>query len=218
MEKKEKRSNILSIILIALDIIIFATLIYMSWREQTTPCQYTRHTYVNRVESKYDASREALAVEIDKYIKTVAPTAVVDALNIIDLCSKYDVDIRLVLVQGHVESHFATKGTAARTYSIFNVGAYDGDSVEKQKRNGFSYKHPDQSVEPYLKLLTTNYLVNGKTEIDLLNNFVNFEGKRYASSKTYEKLLKEKWDRIDSIADISRTYSEYKMYQLMLGR
>lgn len=181
-------------------------------------CEHTRDVYVHRLESKFDASREALAVEVDKYIKTVAPTSVVDALNLIDLCSEYNVDLRLALVQGHLESHFATKGTAARTYSIFNVGAFDGHSAEKQKKNGYGYKHPDYSVEPYLKLLTTDYLVDGKTELDLLNKFVNKNGKRYASSTTYESMLKDRWEKIDEVANITQTYETYKMYKLMLGR
>lgn len=179
---------------------------------------HTRDVYVHRLESKFDAARETLAVEVDKYIKTAAPTSVVDALNLIDLCSEYGVDLRLALVQGHVESHFATKGTAARTYSIFNVGAYDGHSANTQISRGFGYKHPDYSVEPYLQLLVNNYLVDGKTEMDLLNKFVNKEGKRYASSTTYESMLKDRWEKIDEFANITETYEIYKMYKLMLGR
>ena len=180
--------------------------------------EHTRDVYINRLESKFDAARENLATEVDKYIKSVAPNSIVDALNIIDLCAEYNVDIRLAIVQGHLESHFATKGTATRTYSIFNVGAYDGHSAKKQIKNGFSYKHPDYSVEPYLKLLTKDYLVDGKTEMDLLDKFVNKEGKRYASSTTYESMLKNKWEKLDSIANITETYETYKMYKLMLGR
>lgn len=179
---------------------------------------YTRDAYVTRIESKFDAAREALAVEVDKYIKTVAPTSVVNSLNLIDMCAKYNVDIRLALVQGHVESHFATKGTAARTYSIFNVGAFDGHSAKRQIKNGYGYLHPDYSVEPYLKLLVGNYLVDGKTELDLLNKFVNKNGQRYASNTNYETMVRNKWDNIDAIANITETYDEYKMYKLMLGR
>jgi flagellum-specific peptidoglycan hydrolase FlgJ len=173
---------------------------------------------VHRLESKFDAAREALAIEVDNYIQTVAPNAVVDALNLIDLCSNYGVDIRFVLAQGHVESHFATKGTARRTNSIFNVGAYDGHSANKQIKNGFGYKHPDYSVEPYLILLTTRYLIDGKTEQDLLDKFVDKDGKRYASSKTYETMLRERIEKMDSIANITSTYEVYCKYKLMLGR
>lgn len=187
-------------------------------QKQRELLSYTRDAYVNRLESKYDAAREALAMEVDKYIKTVAPTAVINSLNLIDMCSKYNVDVRLALVQGHLESHFATKGTAARTYSVFNVGAYDGHSAKRQIKNGFGYAHPDYSIEPYLKLLVNDYLVDGKIEMDLLNKFVNKNGKRYASSTIYEQMLRERWDKIDEIANITETYDEYKMYKLMLGR
>lgn len=179
---------------------------------------YVRDSYVERLESKFSAARENLALEVDKYIHSVAPTSSVTALNLIDLCAEYNIDLRLVLVQGHVESHFGTKGTASRTNSIFNVGAYDGYSVEKQMKNGFGYKHPDYSVEPYLKLITSRYLVDGKREEDLLNEFVDKNGKRYASCETYESLLRSRWDKIDSIANITEAYNIYKMYKLQLGR
>ena len=185
---------------------------------EVTNIGHARDSYVGRLESKFDAAREALAVEVDKYISTVAPTADIDALNLIDLCAEYNVDIRFAIAQAHVESHFGTKGTAARTNSIFNVGAYDGYSAAKQIKNGYGYKHPDYSVEPYLKLITTRYLIDGKTEDDLLDNYVDVNGNRYASCTTYESMLKSKIDKMDSIADISSTYELYKKYKLKLGR
>ena len=187
-------------------------------KEMIESTTHNREAYIHRLESKFDSAREALATEIDKYINTVAPNADIDALNLIDLCDQYNVDIRLALAQGHIESHFGTKGTAARTNSVFNVGAYDGHSADKQIKNGFGYKHPDYSIEPYLKLLTSRYLIDGKTEQDLLDNFVDKNGKRYASSTTYEAKLKAKWTNMDSIADISKTYGVYKKYKLKLGR
>lgn len=207
-----------SVIMVILGIVFFGPILYSSKNQDVENITHSRDVYIHRMESKFDAAREGLAVEVDKYIKTVAPNSVVDALNIIDLCAEYNVDIRLVLAQGHLESHFATKGTAARTYSIFNVGAYDGHSANKQIKNGFGYKHPDYSVEPYLKLLTSDYLVNGKTELDLLDKFVNKDGKRYASSTVYESMLKDRWEKLDSIANITETYEAYKMYKLILGR
>lgn len=180
--------------------------------------EYTRDVYIQRLESKFDASREELAQEIDKYINSVAPNSDLDALNIIDLSSEYDVDLRLILAQGYVESHFGTKGSASKTHSVFNVGAYDGHSASTQIKNRFGYRHPNFSVEPYLKLLTNRYLVNGKTEKDLLDNFVDENGSRYASSKTYESALRNKWKEIDSLTNITQKYNAYKMYKLKLGR
>lgn len=179
---------------------------------------HTRDVYVERLESKFDASREELAIEIDKYIDSVAPNADIAALNLIDLCTKYNVDIRLALVQAHIESHFGTKGTAARTNSIFNVGAFDGHDAMTQIRNGYGYKHPDFSVEPYLKLLTSRYLIDGKTEEDLLENFVDKNGSRYASSTNYEQLLSAQWKIITETTNITSKYEVYKKYKLKLGR
>lgn len=160
------------------------------------------------LENNFDIARHELAIEVEEYINGIAPTAKIDPYNIIDLSSEYGVDLRLVLAQGHVESHFATKGTAKKTNSIFNVGAFDGHSASTQIKNGYGYEHPDHSVEPYLRLLTSRYLVKGKTERDLLNNFVDIDGDRYASSISYESALKIHWNNMNSI---SKKYENYKI-------
>lgn len=152
----------------------------------------------------------SLVLEVDKYITSIAPDSKVSANTFVDLCEEYNVDIRLALTQGHIESHFATKGTAAKTNSIFNVGAFDGHSANTQIKNGYGYKHPDYSIEPYLKLLTTRYLVNGKSEKDLLKNFVDKSGHRYASSKNYELSLTNQWKKINDTTNIEPLYNEYK--------
>lgn len=156
----------------------------------------------------YIESRERLIESVDNYIKSTAPTSVIDSEYLVDMCDLYDVDIRLVLAQGHLESHFATRGTAAKTNSMFNIGAYDGHSASRQIKNGFGYVDPNYSIEPYLKTLKTNYLVNGVTEEDLLNNFVNKHGWRYASSKEYERKLQRLWDNMD---DISLALNDYEV-------
>lgn len=176
---------------------------------------------VTHTDAKLDSalikSKEDLVIEVNKYIMTVAPKSKLSGKVLVDLCDVYNVDIRLALVQGHVESHFGTKGTAAKTNSVFNVGAYDGHSAARQCRNGFGFSHPNQSIEPYLELLTTNYLVNGRTEKDLLRNYVNKYGQRYASHPKYESVLRQRWNKIDVVADITKTYEEYKRYKWLAG-
>ena len=158
---------------------------------------------------EYEIARNQLAIEVDNYISSVAPKANIDAFLMIDLCSEYGVDIRFVLAQGHIESHFATKGTASRTLSIFNVGAYDGHSASRQRRNGFGYSDPNDSIEPYLQLITNEYMVNGKTEIDLMQNYVNRLGMRYASNPRYEKMLRSVYKRISNKPAFSIAYENY---------
>ena len=163
--------------------------------------------------SEYNEARNQLAIEVDNYISSVAPKANIDAFLMIDLCSEYGVDIRFVLAQGQVESHFATKGTASRTLSIFNVGAYDGHSASRQRRNGFGFSDPNESIEPYLQLITTEYMVNGKTESDLMKNYVNNLGMRYASNPRYESMLRSVYKRISNRPAFKIAYDNYLMSQ-----
>ena len=167
----------------------------------------------SKVLKEYEEARYQLAIEVDNYITSVAPKSCIDPFLMIDLCSQYGVDIRFVLAQGQVESHFATKGTAARTLSIFNVGAYDGHSASRQRRNGFGYSDPNDSIEPYLILITSEYMVNGKTEYDLMKNYVNCLGMRYASNPRYEKMLRSVYKRISNRPAFNTAYDNYLQSQ-----
>ncbi len=163
----------------------------------------------NMMIEEYENARDQLAIEVDNYISSVAPKATIDPYLMIDLCSEYGVDIRFVLAQGQIESHFATKGTAARTLSVFNVGAYDGHSASRQRRNGFGFSDPNESIEPYLQLITTEYMVDGKTESDLMKNYVNNLGMRYASNPRYEYMLRSVYKRISNRPAFKIAYDNY---------
>jgi hypothetical protein len=62
--------------------------------------------------------------------------------------------------------------------------------------------------------LINDYL-NGKTEFDLLESFVNAEGQRYASNPKYEKLMQEKYTQVEK--HIGEAYYKYRMYKLQTG-
>lgn len=160
--------------------------------------------------SEFNDARDALAVEVHNYISTIAPRAEIDPYILIDLCTEYDIDVAFVMAQGQIESHYATAGTAKRTKSIFNVGAYDGHSAARQCKNGFGFDDPNDSIEPYLILLTSDYLVNGKTINDLMNNYVNHLGMRYASNRKYESQLKSVYNKIYRNPNFKIAYEEYK--------
>ena len=170
----------------------------------------------DRMVENYKNARNQLAIEVDNYISSVAPKANIDPFLMIDLCSEYGVDIRFVLAQGQIESHFATKGTASRTLSIFNVGAYDGHSASRQRRNGFGFSDPNESIEPYLRLITTEYMVDGKTESDLMKNYVNNLGMRYASNPKYESMLRSVYKRISNKPTFKIAYDNYLESQINL--
>lgn len=158
----------------------------------------------------FNNARDVLAVEVHEYISTIAPRAEIDPYILIDLCTEYDIDVAFVMAQGQIESHYATAGTAKRTKSIFNVGAYDGHSAARQRRNGFGFDDPNDSIEPYLILLTSDYLVNGKTINDLMTNYVNHLGMRYASNRKYESQLKSVYNKIYRNPEFRIAYEEYK--------
>jgi hypothetical protein len=81
---------------------------------------------------------------------------------------------------------------AAKTNSVFNVGTYDNGTIL------YTYKDPNHSVEPYMRLLRTKYLV-GKEISNLLNeSFVDINGKRYATNITYEEKLINICDKIEA--------------------
>ena len=212
MKKIEIISLSISIISIVVFIIILTTCIVSSL--QNKKCEYTCDVYRDNIELKYQSAKSQVVDEIDKYIEQVAPNSALNAITLFNLCEEYGVDIKFVLAQGHIESHFGTKGMARKTNSVFNVFAFDGQEYHKISRKG-KYDHPDYSIEPYLKLLKNNYMVE-KTEYDLMNKFVNMDGKRYASDPLYENKLSTKFEYISNNTRLDELVSNYNMYKIIL--
>lgn len=166
---------------------------------------------------KYNDAKLELVNEVDNYIKSVASQSSLDGYVIVEECMNSGIDICFVLAQGENESHFGTTGLARRTNSVFNVYAFDGQSHEQISEKG-KYKHPNYSVAPYIELLKNDYLINGKTEYDLMDGeYVNKNGARYASSETYEKALLAKYTKIRQNTKIDSLSQETNKYKLFLG-
>lgn len=178
---------------------------------------YTRYEiYTEMNQLTYDSIKSVLVEQVNSYIQQSAPTSALDGLVVVNNCIDYDIDICFVLAQGEIESHFGTKGLARKTNSVFNVYAFDGKELHEINKNG-KYKHPDDSVEPYIELLKREYLVENKTEYDMLKKYVNYCGNRYASAPDYEQKLSSKIEKIQQTTDIENTYQLLKKQAYILG-
>ena len=172
----------------------------------------TATEYIRELQTSYQGVKSDLVDLTQHYIDSVAPNSGLRALILVENCEKYGIPVTFTLAQGEIESHFGTKGLAYRTNSIWNVGAYDGHSLMDISHK---YASPNDSVIPYLDLLTNNYLP-GKTVEDLFDSFTDINGNRYASDKYYETKLKEKVKYITDKYRIDELQERLNYYKVRL--
>ena len=173
---------------------------------------YVFEVYRENLELDYYRSKDALVDVVDSYIKEVAPSSIMNGIAFVNKCDEYNMNLFFVIAQAQVQSVFATKGLGQKMNSAFNVKAYDGKGSKYMDK----YHHPDESIEPYIVLIKNDYMGDSKTEMDLMNNYVNFEGKRYATNPDYEAMIlstyKKLIDRYDTV------YDEYLKYKTLSGK
>lgn len=172
-----------------------------------TATGYMRELYMG-----YQGIKSDLVDITQHYIDSVAPNSGLRALDLIEKCEKYGIPVSFTLAQGEVESHFGTTGLAFRTNSVWNIGAYDNYDVGSIK---YRYNNPNDSIEPYLSLLDSNYLKN-KTIEDLLESFTDINGNRYATDKYYEIKLRTVHNYIQSNYSIDGLQSKLHYYKVRL--
>lgn len=182
--------------------------------------KYSEYTYVydcvKEAELKYFETKSQLCDEVQKYILEIAPQSNLRGYAIVEECEKFNIDIKFVLAQGEVESHFATRGLGAKLNSVFNVGIFDGYS-SREIHSNYKYSYPNESIRPYLQLLTDKYLID-KLEVDLLDNYVDINGNRYASDTNYESKLKDKYMFIKMHTKIDELQKQMHNYAIKCDR
>ena len=182
--------------------------------------KYDKYTYaydcIKEAEITYWDYKCALVNEVQNYINTIAPSSNLRGYALVEECEKYGVDICFVLSQAEIESHFGTKGIASKLNSVFNVGIYDGKTAEEID-NKYKFDYPNESIEPYLKLLNERYLVN-KTEQDLMKKFVDINGNRYASNPNYENMISDKYKYITENTKIIEYHDMMKSWAIKCHR
>lgn len=208
-------------VLISIVLIITTTISIMNWfsinKNKIKQPEYS-YTYdcIKEAELKYWETKSMLCDEVQKYINSIAPTSNLRGYAIVEECEKFNIDIKFVLAQGEIESHYATKGIGGKLNSVFNVGVFDGLS-ENTVHKSYKYDYPNQSIRPYLELLFERYLVN-KLEGDLMHNYVDVDGKRYASDPNYESKLREKHTFILMHTKIDSLQKQMNNYALKCNR
>ena len=173
---------------------------------------YVFEVYRENLELDYYRSKDALVDVVDSYIKEIAPSSVMNGITFVNKCDEYNMNLFFVIAQAQIESSFATKGLGQKMNSAFNVKAYDGKGSKYMDK----YDHPDDSIEPYIILVKKNYLGESKTEMDLMNNYVNFEGKRYATNPDYEEMMLSTYKKLINRYD--KAYDEYLKYKTLSGK
>lgn len=213
--------NKLFYVIVSIVLTITTTISIMNWfsinKTKIRQPEYS-FTYdcVKEAELKYYETKSLLCDEVQQYILSVAPTSNVRGYAIVEECERFNVDIKFVLAQAELESHFATKGLGYKLNNVFNVGMYD-DFDESEIADRYKYDYPNQSIRPYLELLTRKYLIN-KLEIDLMDNYIDTNGNRYASDVNYEFKLKEKHTFISMHTKIDLLQKQMHNYALKCNR
>ena len=148
----------------------------------------------------------------DKYISTrkanhLGATGYMFANAALQAQRKYKVlvPVELALAQMNQEGGFSVDKTVKpiKTINPFNIGNVDSGATKK-------YSSVSQAINSYYDLMASKYLKN-KSVPDLLKNFVDYRGLRYASDANYETKVADTLNYVKNIS--SQVYTNLRKKQ-----
>ena len=148
-----------------------------------------------------DSIKKQLIDEVNIYLKKQSPNAhPTIASSIVNHGLNYEIDICFIMGQTQIETNFGVAGVGRESSrrSLFGV-------IKKK------YHSYDVAIEDYSKLLKKSYLVKGRTEQDLMKNYITGSGYRYASDKDYEVRLTRTYNQIKNSTKISELQQQWKL-------
>lgn len=80
-----------------------------------------------------------------------------------------------------------------RTNNPYNIGHYSNGSVVR-------FSNKQEGINSYFQNMGKNYITPDRTPDQLINNFTNVRGERYASARNYETFLNKLIGEVKSIA------------------
>ncbi len=158
---------------------------------------------------------EYINVVVKNHAKSSKASSPISGKSLFEQCMKYDVDVCFVLAQAQLESHFGTSGQSVITKCVWSVGAHDNRSTDDMKRRGLTFSNPNESIRPFLKELTSNWMGGDTTEYDLMKSYINKDGKRYASDLQYEEKLTCVYNKIKNN---TRIYELMQLYKKLINK
>jgi uncharacterized FlgJ-related protein len=137
--------------------------------------------YLNKTQSEYDIYLNKANIILKEYKTEMSGKMMADAW--IKTKEKFGVDvpIHLSLAQAKMESKYCTSSLAKSKNNPYSL---------KGTKTYKTYTSLEEGVIAYYELMAKNYL-RCKSIDQLLNNFVNCNGYRYAESTIYESNLKK---------------------------
>lgn len=162
-------------------LILTIALISVSFFAPTKPINTVKQTSIKNdtLCNDYWVYRGTADTILKQHKSAMSGKMMADAWYLIKQEYGVEVPLKLALAQAQMESMFGTSSLSCKTKNPYNIVG----------KNGYvKYNSVKDGVTAYYRIMATKYL-KCKTVDNLLKDFTNCKGHRYAEHEGYEKLI-----------------------------